>query len=180
MIPLTVVLKLAIYTYLYRLTYLYIHPHTHIYHSWIRHELACKPAILSVLENCQPKGRETDGFFWLLKVSGKMYNSGTWLCDGGLLTQSCPTLATPCGVACQTPLSMGFPGKKYWSGLPFPSPGDLPDPAMEPGSQKRTHRLLECLRGHGSFICFWYFGDRFYFSRILILLEENWPCYCAK
>ena len=32
------------------------------------------------------------------------------------------------------PLSMGFPRQKYWSGLPFPSPGDLPDPAIEPGS----------------------------------------------
>ena len=32
------------------------------------------------------------------------------------------------------PLSMGFPGQKCWSGLPFPSPGDLPDPAIEPVS----------------------------------------------
>ena len=31
-------------------------------------------------------------------------------------------------VAHQAPLSMGFPGQEYWSGLPFPSPGDLPDP----------------------------------------------------
>ena len=37
-------------------------------------------------------------------------------------------------VACQAPLSMGFPRKEYWSGLPFPSPGDLPDPGIEPGS----------------------------------------------
>ena len=29
---------------------------------------------------------------------------------------------------------MGFPRKEYWSGLPFPSPGDLPDPGIEPGS----------------------------------------------
>ena len=33
-----------------------------------------------------------------------------------------------------TPLSMGFPRQKCWSGLPFPSPGDLPDPAIEPRS----------------------------------------------
>ena len=32
------------------------------------------------------------------------------------------------------PLSMGFSGQEYWSGLPFPSPGDLPDPGIEPGS----------------------------------------------
>ena len=34
--------------------------------------------------------------------------------------------------ACQAPLSMGFPRQEYWSGLPFPSPGDLPDPGTEP------------------------------------------------
>ena len=33
---------------------------------------------------------------------------------------------------CQTPLSMGFPRQEYWSGL-FPSPGDLPNPGIEPG-----------------------------------------------
>ena len=36
--------------------------------------------------------------------------------------------------ACQTPLSMGFPRQEYWSGLQFPSPRDLPDPAIEPQS----------------------------------------------
>ena len=37
-------------------------------------------------------------------------------------------------VACQAPLSMGFPRQEYWSGLPFPSPGDLPDPGIKPMS----------------------------------------------
>ena len=32
------------------------------------------------------------------------------------------------------PLSMGFPRQEYWSGLPFPSPGDLPDPGIDPVS----------------------------------------------
>ena len=41
---------------------------------------------------------------------------------------------TPQTVACQTPLSMGFPRQKYWSELPFPSPGDLPNPGIEPTS----------------------------------------------
>ena len=35
---------------------------------------------------------------------------------------------------CQTPPSMEFSRQEYWSGLPFPSPGDLPDPGIEPGS----------------------------------------------
>ena len=38
----------------------------------------------------------------------------------------------PWTVACQAPLSMGFSRQEYWSGLPFPSPGDLPDPEIEP------------------------------------------------
>ena len=37
-------------------------------------------------------------------------------------------------VARQAPLSMGFPRQENWSGLPFPPPGDLPDPGMEPVS----------------------------------------------
>ena len=41
---------------------------------------------------------------------------------------------TPLTVACQAPLSMGFSRQDYWSGLLFPSPGDLPDPEMESGS----------------------------------------------
>ena len=36
----------------------------------------------------------------------------------------------PCG--CQAPLSMEFSRQEYWSGLPFPSPGDLPNPGIEP------------------------------------------------
>ena len=40
----------------------------------------------------------------------------------------------PWTVACQTPQSMGFSRQEYWSGLPFPSPGDLPDPGIELGS----------------------------------------------
>ena len=38
------------------------------------------------------------------------------------------------GVACQAPPSMGFSEQEYWSGLPLPSPGDLPNPGIEPGS----------------------------------------------
>ena len=42
--------------------------------------------------------------------------------------------ATPWTVAYQAPPSMGFSGQEYWSGLPFPSPGDLPDPGIESGT----------------------------------------------
>ena len=53
---------------------------------------------------------------------------------GGLVAKSCPTLVTPWTVACQAPLSMRFSRQEYWSGLPFPSPVDLPDPGIEPWS----------------------------------------------
>ena len=39
---------------------------------------------------------------------------------------------TPWIVACQAPLSMGFPRQEYWSGFPSPSPGDLPNPGIKP------------------------------------------------
>ena len=43
-------------------------------------------------------------------------------------------LVTPRTVTCYASLSMGFSRKEYWSRLPFPSPGDLPDPGTEPRS----------------------------------------------
>ena len=52
----------------------------------------------------------------------------------GLVTNSGPTFVTPWTVAHQAPPSMGFSRQEYWSGLPFPSPGDLPDPGIKPRS----------------------------------------------
>ena len=46
---------------------------------------------------------------------------------------SCAWLSWPHG-ACQAPLSLGFSRQEYWSGLPFPSPGGLPNPGIEPSS----------------------------------------------
>ena len=50
------------------------------------------------------------------------------------VAQSCLTLCTPWTVAHQAPPSMGFSRQEYWSGLPFPSPGDLPNPGIKPRS----------------------------------------------
>ena len=47
------------------------------------------------------------------------------------VAQLCPTLCD------QAPPSMGFSRQEYWSGLPFPSPGDLPDPGIEPCRQEK-------------------------------------------
>ena len=52
----------------------------------------------------------------------------------GLATQPCPTLVTPWTAAGQAPLFMGCSRQEHWSGLPFPSPGDLPDPGIKPRS----------------------------------------------
>ena len=41
------------------------------------------------------------------------------------------SFATPWTVASQAPLSMGFSKQEYWSGVPYPSPGELPDPGIE-------------------------------------------------
>ena len=51
-----------------------------------------------------------------------------------LVAQLCPALCDPMTIACQTPPSIGFFRQKYWSGLPFPSPGDLPNLGIEPRS----------------------------------------------
>ena len=58
---------------------------------------------------------------------------------GGVVVPSYLTLVTPCTVAHQAPLSMEFSRQEYWSGLPFPSPGDLPDPGIKPKS------LVSCI-----------------------------------
>ena len=42
--------------------------------------------------------------------------------------------ATPCTVGCQAPLSMEFSRQEYWSGLPFPTPGNFSNPVIEPTS----------------------------------------------
>ena len=44
------------------------------------------------------------------------------------------SFVTPWSAASQAPLSMGFPRQEYWKGVPFPTPGDLPDPGMETAS----------------------------------------------
>ena len=57
------------------------------------------------------------------------------LCCAVLSHFSCIRLfETPWTIALQVPLSMGFPGQEYWSGLPCPPPGDLPNPGIKPSS----------------------------------------------
>ena len=57
-----------------------------------------------------------------------------FVCMCVLVAQSCLLFVTPRTVAHQDSLSMEFSRQEYWSGLPFPSPGDLPDPGIKPRS----------------------------------------------
>ena len=83
----------------------------------------------------------------------------TELCSGQfilfcccLVAKSCLTLCDPWTVAHQAPLSMGFSRQEYWSGLPLPPPGDLPNPGIESGSTAwQTNCLPLSLLGHPSF-----------------------------
>ena len=52
-----------------------------------------------------------------------------------------PLFSTLWTVALQAPLSTGFPRQEYWSGLPFPFPGDLPDSEIKPGSPALAGRF---------------------------------------
>ena len=76
------------------------------------------------------------------------------LSGGGLVTKPCLILATPQTVGCQAPLSMGFPRQEYWSGLPFPSSGGLPNPGLEPVSPAlQANSLLRSYQGSLLIIC---------------------------
>ena len=75
----------------------------------------------------QPVSQESSVTNAILKTFMSLLLGG-----GGLVNKSCPTLATLLPVVFQAPLSMGFSRQAYWSGLPFPSPGDLPDPRIKP------------------------------------------------
>ena len=57
-------------------------------------------------------------------------------------------------VACQAPLAMGFSRQEYWSGLPCPPPGNLPDPVPEPGSPALQTDSLQ-LNHQGSLVAQW-------------------------
>ena len=69
-----------------------------------------------------------------------------WYTEFTTLLFSCSvtsdSLATPLTVAHQAPLATGFPRQKYWSGLPFPSSGDLPDSGVKPGSPALAGRFF--------------------------------------
>ena len=86
---------------------------------------------------CNPMNCSTPGFHVLhylpefVKVELMSFQSemAYFVVVQSLVTSN--SFATPWTVACQASLSMGFPNQEYWSGLPFLSPGDLPDPGIK-------------------------------------------------
>ena len=78
----------------------------------------------------EPKSRALQANFLPAEPQGKPENTGV---DGGggVVAKMCPTLAIAWTVARHAPLSMRFSWQEYWSGLPFPSPGDLPSLGIE-------------------------------------------------
>ena len=72
----------------------------------------------------------------------------------GLVAKLYQTLAISWTVAHQAPLSMEFSRQEYWSGLPFPSPGDLPEPGIEPASPAlQADSLPLSHQGSPKFLC---------------------------
>ena len=65
---------------------------------------------------------------------------------GRLVAKSCLTLVTPWTVACQASLFVEFSKQEYWTELLFPSPGDLPDPGIEPASPPLTGGVFTASR----------------------------------
>ena len=90
---------------------------------WIQHASPISPALAG--------GFFTAGATWEALIESY---TATFHGGGGLVSKSCPTLAIPWTVARQAPLSMGFSRQEYWSGWPFPPPGDLPDQGIKPVS----------------------------------------------
>ena len=64
------------------------------------------------------------------------------MCERVLVAQLCLTLLTPSPIVCQVPLSLDFSREEHWSGLPFPSLGDLPKPGVKPGSPVTASRFF--------------------------------------
>ena len=90
---------------------------------------AFPPSKESLSSFCQLVVCVTAGVQQMLSELNSSLNPGTHSCFSHV-----QPFATPWTIACQTALSMGFYRQDSWSGLPFPPPGNLPDPRIEPMS----------------------------------------------
>ena len=83
---------------------------------------------------------------------------------------------TPWTIACQAPLSMEFSRQEYWGGLPFPTPGNLPDPRIEPTSPASQTKQRTTL-----FLHIWIIAEVLWWV-ILLKLDcyTGWPADTAE
>ena len=109
-------------------------------HSWsCGHRgqiLKCKASSDMIYEKGDVKNKTQTAFYYVLYMF--VFYKTVCVC----VLSHVGLFATPWTVAHQAPLSMGFSRQEYWSGLPFPSPGDLLDPGIEPMSPALAGRFF--------------------------------------
>ena len=93
----------------------------------------CRQIVYHLSHQGSPRILEWAAYPFSRGSSQPRNQTGVFCTAGGFFTNWAIS-ATQCTVAHRTPLSMGFSSQEYWSGLPFPSPGDLPNPGIEPRS----------------------------------------------
>ena len=102
-------------------------------HEESEHALATEPQGSSMRQSRQQDKDENNKGGHYITIKGSIDQEDVLCC-----ILSCFSCVWLCGtlwtIACQAPLSTGFSRQEYWSGLPYPSPGDLPKPGIEPGS----------------------------------------------
>ena len=113
------------------------HPENPKYFHWFK---VCNPKYIEKAPlSCDLTYLQKPGFRAWIPL-GDHFACHRYCCR--LVTKSCLTFATPRTVAHQAAVSMGFLRHGYWSGLPFPSPGDLPNPGIEPVCPALTGRFF--------------------------------------
>ena len=100
-------------------------------HGWLLLQLSLKCFFISLLLSMSPPFLDNPGSSG---VGMSLCDMWVWHYEYVITCSVMSDSLTPWTVAHQVPLSMEFSRQEYWSGLPFPSPGDLPDPGIKPGS----------------------------------------------
>ena len=108
---------------------------------------------------------------WILAPGMSLFFSLNLMSCCCLVANLVRLFAIPWAVAHQAPLSMGFPRQEYWSGLPYPSPGNLPDSGIEPASPAWAD-------GFFFFNC-WAFREAF-FLIFGLLVNHSSGCICIS
>ena len=116
-----------------------------------------------ILGSTDPLGGQVYRTFFFSGSWGRETSSSVgWAgpCVHAPVTSAVSNSVTPWSAARQAPLSMGFSRQEYWSGLPCPPPGDLPDPGIEPRSPAAVALLCPAdsflLRQRGSPVSFFF------------------------